>query len=58
MEAIELSRNNWIFIILAVMLFSFFSCTKDELETQDSFSPEIQNLDQLNEETAPTDYRR
>ena len=58
MEAIELSRNNWIFIILAVMLFTFVSCTKDELETQDSFSPEIQNLDQINEQTEPTDFHR
>ena len=58
MEAIELSRNNWIFIILAVMLFTFVSCSKDELETQDSFSPEIQNLDQLNEQTEPTDFHR
>ena len=32
METIHLSRNNWIFLILAVMLFSLMSCTKDELE--------------------------
>ena len=58
MEAIELSRNNWIFIILAVMLFSLLSCTKDELETQESFSPEIQNLGDGNELTEPTEFHR
>ena len=58
MEAIELSRNNWIFIILAVMLFTFVSCSKDELEPQESFSPEIQNLDQIEVPTEPTDFHR
>ena len=34
METIELSKNNWIFLILAVMLFTFVSCTKDEMEPE------------------------
>ena len=45
MEAIELSRNNWIFIILAVMLFTFVSCTKDDLASDADYSPETIQID-------------
>ena len=58
MEAIELSRNNWIFIILAVMLFTFVSCTKDELASQEDYSPEILNIDNANEHPEPTDFNQ
>ena len=49
MEAIELSRNNWIFIILAVMLFSFVSCTKDDLPSEPDYSLETIQLDNASE---------
>ena len=58
MDAIELSRNNWIFIILAVMLFTFVSCTKDDLSAQEDYSPEIMNIDSTNEHPEPTDIHR
>lgn len=58
MEPIELSRNNWIFIILAVMLFSLVSCTKDELPAEENFSPDPLQIENQDELIEPTDFHR
>lgn len=48
METIELSRNNWIFLILAVMIFTFASCTKDEI-VPDIDGPSLERNDAIPE---------
>ena len=58
METIELSRNNWIFLILAVMLFTFISCTKDELPAEEDISSELMHIEEPNVQIEPTDYNQ
>ena len=58
MEPIELSRSNWIFIILAVMLFSFVSCTKDDLDADQEFSADTMHVLEPVQHPEPTDFQR
>ena len=58
METIELSRNNWIFIILAAMLFTFISCTKEDLASQEEINAELMHIENPENQHRPTEINR